>query len=51
MPFVQRFRPKYMAGWVHEDICRRLERFMLDVEAGKEPRLLLMMPPRSGIER
>lgn len=48
LPFVQRFRPKYLAGWVHEDICRRLERFMLDVEQGKEPRLLLMMPPRSG---
>lgn len=48
LPFVQRFRPKYMAGWVHIDICRRLERFMRDVEDGKEPRLLLMMPPRSG---
>ena len=48
LPFVQRFRPKYQAGWVHEDICRRLERFMRDVEDGKEPRLLMMMPPRSG---
>lgn len=48
LPFVQRFRPKYMAGWVHEDICRRLERFVRDVEDGKEPRMLLMMPPRSG---
>lgn len=48
LPFVKRFRPKYMAGWVHEDICRRLERFMQDVVDGKEPRMLLMMPPRSG---
>ena len=48
LPFVQRFRPKYMAGWVHEDICRRLERFVKDVEDGKEPRMLLMMSPRSG---
>ena len=48
LPFVQRYRPKYMAGWVHEDICRRLERFIRDVEQGKSPRLLLMMPPRSG---
>lgn len=46
--FIKRFKPKYMAGWVHEDICRRLERFMRDVEAGKEPRLLLMMPVRHG---
>lgn len=48
MAFIKRFRPKYEAGWVHEDICRRLERFVRDVEAGKEPRLLLMMPPRGG---
>lgn len=46
--FVQRFRPKYDAGWVHIDICRRLERFVRDVEAGKEPRLLLLCPPRAG---
>jgi predicted phage terminase large subunit-like protein len=48
LPFVQRYRPKYMAGWVHMDICRRLERFMQQVELGMSPRLLLMMPPRSG---
>lgn len=48
MPFIQRFRPKYKAGWVHQDICRRLEKFVQDVADGKEPRLLLMMPPRSG---
>lgn len=48
LPFIKRFRPKYEAGWVHEDICRRLERFVEDVAAGREPRLLLMMPPRSG---
>lgn len=48
MPFIKRFRPKYEAGWVHEDICRRLERFVAAVAEGKEPRMLLMMPPRSG---
>lgn len=48
LPFIQRFRPKYTAGWVHADICRRFERFLRQVEAGEEPRLLLMMPPRSG---
>ena len=46
--FVQRFKPDYKAGWVHADICRRLERFMKDVEEGKSPRLLLCMPPRHG---
>ena len=48
LPFIQRFRPKYMPGWVHKDICRRLERFVEAVERGEEPRLLLMMPPRAG---
>jgi predicted phage terminase large subunit-like protein len=48
MPFIKKFRPKYNAGWVHEDICRRLERFVRDVELGNEPRMLLMMPPRGG---
>ena len=48
LPFIQRFRPKYNAGWVHADICRRLERFMRQVERGEEPRLLLMCTPRSG---
>lgn len=37
-----------MAGWVHEDICRRLEKFSDDVAKGLSPRLMLLMPPRHG---
>lgn len=48
LPFIQRMNPRYMAGWVHEDICRRLERFSDDVEKGLSPRLMLLMPPRHG---
>lgn len=48
LPFVERFRPKYIAGWVHKDICRRIENFVRQVEEGKSPRLLLLCPPRSG---
>ena len=48
LPFIQRFRPKYLPGWVHEDICRRLERFVQQVAERKSPRLLLMCPPRMG---
>jgi predicted phage terminase large subunit-like protein len=40
--------PTYLAGWVHEDICRRLEKFSTDIAAGKSPRLMLLMPPRHG---
>lgn len=45
---ILRFNPDYLAGWVHKDVCARLERFMADVEAGKSPRLMLQMPPRHG---
>ena len=48
LPFVQRINPLYEAGWVHEDICRRLEKFSQDVVDKKSPRLMLLMPPRSG---
>lgn len=38
----------YEAGWVHDDICRRLERFSQAVRDRKSPRLMLLMPPRHG---
>ena len=46
--YIERNLPSYKAGWVHEDICRRLERFMFQVEAGQSPRLMLWVPPRHG---
>jgi predicted phage terminase large subunit-like protein len=45
---ILRFNTDYLAGWVHKDICVRLERFMQDIELGKSPRLMLQMPPRHG---
>jgi predicted phage terminase large subunit-like protein len=48
LPFVERFNPDYSAGWVHKDICRRLEKFSQDVVEKKSPRLMLFMPPRHG---
>lgn len=48
LPFIQRMNAKYTAGWVHEDICRRLERFSDAVANGESPRLMLLMPPRHG---
>lgn len=48
LPFVERFNPDYNAGWVHKDICRRLEQFSRDVAEKKSPRLMLFMPPRHG---
>lgn len=46
--FIKRRNPKYLDGWVHQDICERLEKFYQDVVDGLSPRLILMMPPRHG---
>lgn len=46
--YIERFHRDYQAGWVHEDLCRRLEKFVRDVEERKSPRLMLWLPPRSG---
>lgn len=48
LPFIQRFNPDYQAGWVHHDICRRLERFAEQIDLKQSPRLMLLCPPRSG---
>lgn len=46
--YVKATMPDYVPGWVHQDICRRLEKFVRDIELGKSPRLIIAMPPRHG---
>lgn len=46
--FTKAFHPRYMAGWIHHDICTRLEKFSREVELGLSPRLMLLVPPRHG---
>ena len=46
--FTKRFYPKYEAGWIHNDIAKRLEQFSRDVVAKRSPRLAIFMPPRHG---
>jgi len=41
-------REPYQAGWVHADLCRRLENFSRAVAEGRSPRLIITMPPRHG---
>lgn len=48
LPFITRFLPGYEAGWVHQDICAKLEQFSQEVADKKSPRLMLFMPPRHG---
>ena len=42
--FVEKFNPDYQAGWVHKDICKRLEKFSQDVADKKSPRLCCLCP-------
>lgn len=48
LAFTKLGHPDYKVGWVHREICARLMRFLLDVEARRSPRLILTMPPRHG---
>jgi len=46
--FINRFHPTYKAGWVHQLVCAKLEKFARDIRLGKSPRLMIFMPPRTG---
>ena len=48
LPFIQRLKPLYEAGWFHRDLAARLERFSKAVEAKQSPCLILNTPPRHG---
>lgn len=48
LAFTKRYNQKYKAGWVHRDICEKLEWFSAAIAAGESPRLILTMPPRHG---
>lgn len=48
LQFTKKTHPDYQAGWVHADICARLERFSRQVIEKQSPRLMLLMPPRHG---
>jgi predicted phage terminase large subunit-like protein len=38
----------YQSGWFNELLCEELDQFLQDVEDGKNPRLMIMSPPRAG---
>ena len=46
--FTRWSHPGYEPGWVHRDICARLEAFSDAVKAKESPRLILTLPPRHG---
>lgn len=40
--------PTFRQGWFNRIIAQELQQFYFDVMAGKQPRLLIQAPPRSG---
>ena len=46
--FVRYCKPNYMWGWFNEYLCHELQQFYRDYEDGKNPRLVIFAPPRSG---
>lgn len=46
--FTQLLNPKYQVGWFNTAVAKVLEQFYYDVMAGKQPRLMIFAPPRSG---
>ncbi|MRT01891.1 phage terminase large subunit [Ewingella americana] len=48
MGFTLYTNPNYETGWFNELLAAELDQFLLDVKAGKMPRLMIFAPPRSG---
>jgi len=46
--FVTEINPNYQVGWFNTAIANALMRFYYDVMDGKQPRLMIFAPPRSG---
>ena len=46
--YIMKSNPRYDPGWVHKDVCLRLEKFEQEVVAGNSPRLMITFPPRHG---
>lgn len=46
--FTTHTKPDFITGWFNEIIARELQQFYQDVIDGKQPRLMIFAPPRSG---
>jgi predicted phage terminase large subunit-like protein len=46
--FVMHTMPTYKQGWFNQQLCEVLQKFYNDVEAGKQPRVIIQAPPRHG---
>lgn len=48
LPFFLATHPGFVDDWFHIALCRRLERFVADVEARRFPCLIVQAPPQHG---
>lgn len=46
--FIRYTFPNYDFGWFNEELAQVLTQFVEDVVAGKQPRVMIFAPPRSG---
>lgn len=46
--FTNYTKPDFIEGWFNRIIAKELQQFYCDVMAGKQPRLIIQAPPRSG---
>ncbi len=46
--FTNYTKPDFIEGWFNRIIAQELQQFYFDVIAGKQPRLIIQAPPRSG---
>ncbi|MCQ9122760.1 heat-shock protein Hsp70 [Rodentibacter caecimuris] len=46
--FTLETKPDFVTGWFNEIVAKELQQFYEDVKAGKQPRLMIFAPPRSG---
>ena len=46
--FVRYTKPDFIEGWFNRIVATELQKFYENVKAGKQPRLMIFAPPRSG---
>ncbi|UYZ83191.1 hypothetical protein MTZ49_11350 [Entomomonas sp. E2T0] len=46
--FVKYTKQDFIEGWFNKIVADALQEFYEDVKAGKQPRLMIFAPPRSG---
>lgn len=48
LAFTRLTKPDFIEGWFNRIVAQALQQFFWDVKAGKQPRLMIFAPPRSG---